>query len=171
MDRLKPLDLERIQFRRTLRGFDPKQVDDVRRRATKEIETLLEELKETREVADSALRQLEQYRAQEDTLREALVLAQKTADETRALAQREAELIREKAQNDAVSTADQFQERINDLRWDLERLRLERQKFVIHFRAVLQEQLQALDEGRSAQFTLVNLESAESEETAEAAAS
>ncbi|MBV6457062.1 MAG: hypothetical protein HONBIEJF_00168 [Fimbriimonadaceae bacterium] len=171
MDRLTPIDLERIQFRRSMRGYDRKQVEEVRQRATKEIETLLSELKEAREIAETALRHVENYRSQEDTLKEALVLAQKTADETRALAQKEAEYIREKAQSDALTTADQYQERINDLRWDLERLRLERQKFVIHFRAILQEQLQALDEGRSAQFTLVNLETLDPAENEEAAAS
>jgi cell division initiation protein len=158
MERLKPLDLEKIQFRRSVRGYDPQQVDDVCKRAAKEIETLLAELKEARDAAERANEKLGHYLAQENTLKEALVLAQKTADETRALAQKEAEHIREKAQADALATAEQFQERINDLRWDLERIRLERQKFIVHFKAVLQEQLQALDEGRSAQFAFISLD-------------
>ena len=158
MERLMPIDLERIQLGTGWRGYDKKEVDAICLRAANEIGALLQELKEARETAATMTREVESYRAQEQTLKEALLLAQKAADETRASAHREANSIIEEARRQAGEIDQTAQARIADLRWEIERLGLERQRFESRLRTMLEEQLRLLDQGRPGQPALVNLE-------------
>jgi cell division initiation protein len=146
MDRILPLDLERAQLRKALRGYDRDQVQALLQRAAKEMSALRGEV-ETLQSECSKLRQdMDNYRAQENTLKEALVLAQRTADETRAAAHKEADLIVEQARQKVTDTENQMQSKINDLRWELERLRLDKQKFLNGQRALLEAQLRDIAE-------------------------
>lgn len=157
MERLRPIDLERMNLPVGWRGYRRQPVDEALTRAAREIETLLGELKEAREIADKALKEADTYRAQENLMKEALILAQKAADETRAAASREAEMIVETAKRAEAELRAQAETRISDLRWDIERLSLDRQRFEQRFRALLEDHLSGLGD-RRAQPPLVNLE-------------
>jgi cell division initiation protein len=163
MDRLTPLDLQKAKLPSRLRGFDRKATQALLGRAAEEIEALRKELRHAKEMADGALRELEIYRAQEATLREALVLAQKTADEARANARREAELIVEEAQRRAAEVRREAEQQLSQLRWDIERLHVERGHLRERMRAMLEAMLRALEDGRSLQPALVNLDTAAGE--------
>lgn len=93
MERLLPIDLERLTLRRALRGYERASVDQWLANASAEIETLLHERDEAREANARLQSELATHRAQESTLKDALLLATKAADETRALAHREADQI------------------------------------------------------------------------------
>lgn len=158
MDRISPLDLERAEFNRVFRGLDPKPVKELLAKAGKEIELLRSELQAAKGLQEASARELEGFRQQESTLKEALILAQKTADDTRATAHREAEAILAESHRQATDLQRHAQEKINDLRWELERLSLERAKVFSRLRSVLQEHLDNLDGGAGHQPPLVNLE-------------
>ncbi len=163
MERLRPLDLEKTQFKSSFRGYDKATVDLIVARAAREIETLLGELKHAQETATHALTELEHFRAQESTLKEALILAQKASDETRANAHKQAELIEEQAQQRALELERQAQQKVRDLRWEIERLSLDRHKFEQRLRSLLDEHMRLLDIDRPYQPVLVNLELQENE--------
>lgn len=174
MERLRPLDLERTEPPRKLFGYDRTAVRETFVRASKEIERLLRELEECRAEVAAAQEEVARFRAQETTLKEAILLAQRAADETRANAQKEADLIRERARQDAAQVQQQMQGIVNDLRWEMERLRMEKSKFVDRFRQLIEEQLRILDSGAPAQMALINMEyggAAPPSETHEPAAS
>jgi len=78
---------------------------------------------------------------------------QKAAEEGKAAAQREADAIVAQAHRTAEEAQQQYQGKINDLRWELERTRMDRQKFVNEFRASLEGYLRGLSE-ESGSFTL-----------------
>lgn len=166
MERLKPIDLDRAQLRRAMRGYDRSQVDELLKRAAKEIETLLAEVKAVTEESERARADVERFRAQEQTLKDAIVLAQKAADDTRAAAYREAELINQEAQRASAELQAQTQQRINDLRWEIERLHGEKQRFLKSFKALLQEHLRELDPSEGKQPSLMNVESGDPPSTA-----
>jgi cell division initiation protein len=146
MDRMMPLDLERAELKRTMRGYDRNQVQSLLQRAAKEMSTLRGEVDALQSDCGKLRQEVESYRAQENTLKEALILAQRTADETRATAHKEADLIVDQAKQRLGETESQMQSKINDLRWELERLRLERQKFLNNHRAMLEAQLRDIAE-------------------------
>jgi cell division initiation protein len=155
MDRLKPIDLEKANPKRSFRGYEPRESDELFRRAAKEIEMLLSELKLAIEERDRLRAELASFHSQESTLKEALLLAQRTADETRANAHRQADVIVEEAQQRAAQLNQEAQTRLNDVRFEIERLQLERKKFLSHFRALLEGHLAALTEPASPEPTPV----------------
>jgi len=146
MERFTPIDLERTELKKSLNGYDRTQVQALLQRAAKEMSLLRGEVESLQTENAKLLRELETHRSQENTLKEALILAQRTADETRASASKEAALVVEEARQKAGDIEQQNQSKINDLRWELERLRLEKQKFLSQFRAMLEAQLRDVAE-------------------------
>jgi cell division initiation protein len=146
MERMMPIDLERAELRKKFRGFDRDQVQALLQRAAKEMSSLRGDLDEATSENAKLLQEVQSFRAQENTLKEALILAQKTSDETRASAHKESELIVEQARQKAAEIDSQMQTRINDLRFELEQLRLEKQKFLSNYRAILEAQLRDIAE-------------------------
>ena len=146
MERIRPVDIERVTIPTKFRGLDKVAVKDLIGRCSKEIEQLLGELKESREESERLRAEVEGFRAQESTLKEALLLAQRTADETKANAHREADLIIEEARRKATDLQRELETKLNDVRWDLERARLEKQTFIAGFRAMLEDHMRNLNE-------------------------
>lgn len=146
MERLLPIDLERLTLRRAFRGYDRASVDQWLAHASAEIETLLHERDEARNANERLMAELGTHRAQEATLKDALLLAQKAADDTRALAHREAEQI-----------IAQAEARIARMHEQAEGLRLETVKAAAGLRALADATTKSLDaaplsvvEGRAA---------------------
>jgi cell division initiation protein len=151
MDRIKPVDLERARFRKAFRGYDRDEVEELLSRVSCELETLLRELRQAQDENERLKGEIEGFRAQENTLKEALLLAQKMAEETRATAYLQAESIIGETRTEADKLSDTLQTKINDLRWELERLRLEKQKFLDRFRATLEEYLHEVTEAQNSE--------------------
>ena len=139
MDRITPVDLERTRFRKILRGYDPEEVDELISRVSAELETLLRELRAAQDDHERCQFELETFKTQEQTLRDALFLANKMAEETKLAAQHEAELILEETRGTADKLHSELHGKISDLRWELEKLRLEKQKFLSRFGSMLEE--------------------------------
>lgn len=146
MERIMPIDLERAQLRTRFRGFDRDQVQALLQRSAKEMSALRGDMDALTTENAKLQQEVQSFRTQENTLKEALILAQKTADDTRAAAHRESELIQERARQKASEVESQMQSRINDLRFELEQLRLEKQKFLSNYRAILEAQLRDIAE-------------------------
>lgn len=137
MDRLMPIDLERVQLRKSFRGYEISSVDDLLKKATEALQTLLIENAALREETERQRQELERTRVLEGTLKDALILAQKAADETRASAQRHGENMIEEARQAALAERIAVQQQVTETRWELERLRGEKKHFQAEFQAML----------------------------------
>jgi cell division initiation protein len=93
MERVTPIDLESARFPVVRKGYDKEAVDAMLRAAAVELESLITEVQRLKSEHESEQRELSIYRTKQSTLADALILAQKTADETRAIAHKEGELI------------------------------------------------------------------------------
>ena len=144
MERLKPIDLERAPLKRKLGGYDRNQTEELLSQAAEEIGRLLAENQTLRVELESARAEASRYRSTESMLTEALVLAQRAADETRAAAQKQAENILEDARISALAERTNGQQKVSELRWEIERLRLDSQKFRDEYRALLERELRNL---------------------------
>ena len=136
--RLTPNEIADKQFTRSRGGYDASEVDEFLRVAASSSEQTLLEMTALQERMEILEREVERFQALESTLKEALVLAQITANDTRALAQREAEAILRDAQINADSLT-------RDAVHRTETLRQERLRFGWEFRALLQSQIDHLD--------------------------
>jgi cell division initiation protein len=136
--RLTPIDLLNKRFATSLRGYARGAVEDYLREIAADYEATVAENARLRETVENLEREIERYRSMETTLKEALILAQKTADETRAQAHREAEAVLREAQSRAAAVSEDAERR-------LEAVRQQRMRFAREFRATLQAYLDSLD--------------------------
>lgn len=137
MDRILPIDLARPRLRKSFRGYDVSAVDDLLQQAAKSLESFITENVSLREQNEKFRQELDGYRSQDTILRDTLVVAQKTADETRSVAQKHADAILEEARSAALAERMSVQQKVSELRWDLERLKSERQRFSDDFKVLI----------------------------------
>lgn len=107
---LTPVDLETTVFRRGLRGYRTKEVQEFMERLTIDFERLYKENIEMKEEKERLQTQLLQYQQIEETLRNTMVVAQQTSEEVKAAGQKQAELILREAQH----RADQIRARVRE---------------------------------------------------------
>ncbi len=90
---LTPIDIRGKTFRRSLRGYEPQEVDKFLESISQEFEKTYGENFELKEKAGRLEAELRHYKTLENTLQQTMVLAQQTAEEVKQSAHREAELI------------------------------------------------------------------------------
>jgi cell division initiation protein len=90
---ITPVDLETTVFRRGFRGYNVGEVQEFMLRITHDYEHLYRENIELKEKIESLQTQLSQYQVMEETLRNALILAQESADDIKNNAQSKADLL------------------------------------------------------------------------------
>ncbi len=141
-------------LRRTFRGYEPAQVDRLVSGLYSQLETRLREIEELRhqntllneELADRRESQaaLEQ---DEKAIRAALVSAHRQAEDVLAQARKDAEILLEVAREAASRYQEDLRGRIDDLNWQIERLTLQKQRFMADFRGLLEANLVQLAAG------------------------
>lgn len=99
------------KFNRTLRGYDPEEVNAFLDKVINQVENMIKEMKEkdqkivelqSLQLENDALKEkLSQYERMEDTLNKTIIMAQKTSDQVKMAAHRESETLLEDAKNNA----------------------------------------------------------------------
>ncbi|HEX2949901.1 MAG TPA: DivIVA domain-containing protein [Armatimonadota bacterium] len=131
---ITPNEIINKEFRMTLRGYATDQVDDFLQHVSDSVFHVVEENKRLRGQVDELRNRLKQYQETEDLMKNALLLAERTASETRERAERDADGIRRQAEL-----------RIQEERGKLEDLRQLRLRVITELRSVLQSHLDMLD--------------------------
>jgi cell division initiation protein len=144
MERIAPIDIDHSNLKHALKGYDCAQVDVLLNRVKKEMADLMSELKASNDEITRQKHVINSFMGQENTVKDTLLVAQRAAEEVRANAHREADAVIAQAHRTAEETQRQYQAKINDLRWELERLRMDRQKFASDFRNVLEGYLRTI---------------------------
>lgn len=143
--RITVLEIETKRFRKRLRGYDPTAVDAFLQEVAAHYEEVITENHRLREELIGLRQEAERYKAMEDALKESLVLAQRSADETRSNAHKEAELILREAHLKAEQIVREAEERAHRLLAETESLEARKRAAVMEFRALLLTHLQALE--------------------------
>lgn len=94
---LAPIELQGKVFRSGGLGYDKKEVDQYFREVARDYETLYSENIDLKDKVNALNDAIQQYKAIEKTLQRALVLAEKTAEDTKAAAIKEARNIEQEA--------------------------------------------------------------------------
>lgn len=144
-ERLRPGDLA-AEIPRAFRGYDTAKVDDLLARAAHEIGRLSGELKSAQEQIEALRTEVEAFRQQESAIKGALISAQLSAEATRQAAEKEAERLIEETRQQALELQKELQLRTTEMRFELEKLHLEKQKFIGQFRAMLEHYLASVVE-------------------------
>jgi cell division initiation protein len=143
---IKPIDIDKATLPRAFRGYSREVVDDLLRSSSLELERLLNEQRQMRGEMDRLKEELQGYRGMESALKDALLVAQKAADETRMNAHKEAELILASARQQSYEEQHVLASEVKSLMHQVDSLQKEKERFERQFRTLLQDHLRELDQ-------------------------
>jgi cell division initiation protein len=144
--RLTPLDIHNKEFTKCFRGYNEDEVDEFLDLAVAEFERFIRENEELHASIASLEARLDHYKGLEETLKNAIVLAQKAADQIKESAAREADGIIRDARRQAEmikAEAEEFRRKTHE---DLEVQRQKARRFKTEMRTFLQSTLEMLDD-------------------------
>lgn len=162
--KLTPLDIRKQEFKKTMRGFDPDEVEAFLSMAADEMELLIRERNQTNDELIKLRTQLKDYQRVEHTLRETLVRAQSTVEEARANSRREAEIIIHEAELQADNILKEAREELMDLRHEVSLVKTQKESFSRRLRHLLQSQIELLEVMEMDDYTLPEGENASHQE-------
>ena len=142
--KLTPLDIKKQEFRKVLRGYDPDEVETFLEMVADEYEA---SIREKNELADEVLKlrtQLRDYQEVERTLKETLVTAQQTINESKESSKREADLIIREAHIKADEILEDARRELSELKNEILMLRSQKESLARRLRHLLESQLELL---------------------------
>ncbi|HEY7575943.1 MAG TPA: DivIVA domain-containing protein [Thermoanaerobaculia bacterium] len=145
MPRLTPLEIQKHEFSRKWKGFDPVEVESLLALIAEDVE----ELTRTNNELTARVRTLEtenlEHRERERILKETLMAAQRTSEDMRSTAQKQAEMIVQEAQDsaerlthNALQRSAEIEKAIHELKIQRANFRLQLQKMIELFQQVLE---------------------------------
>ncbi|MBO5352041.1 MAG: DivIVA domain-containing protein [Lachnospiraceae bacterium] len=153
---LTPIEIQSRVFKSVGLGYDKKDVDSFMKEIVESYEALYREKMELMDKINVLNSGIQNYKAMEKTMQKALVLAQKTADDTQETAMRNAHVI----EKEALAKADLI---VNDARRSLEQihqktilLAQQYEKYKLQFKSLAAAQVELL-ESESFQFHIMEL--------------
>ncbi|MCG1013376.1 DivIVA domain-containing protein, partial [Tepidanaerobacter sp. GT38] len=114
---ISPLEIQKKEFSKALRGYNTDEVDEFIDRMLENYERIYKENRDLKEQIQLLQEKLQNYRDIEATLKNTLVLAEKTAEEVKSNAEKEREAILKEASLRAegiLQSAKQQFNKIND---------------------------------------------------------
>jgi len=144
MAKISPIDIIHQEFNTSFRGYSQKEVDDFLSALAQDYGSILEENAKLKEQLEEAQRQLDQYRQSEDLLKNALVTAEKAADDLRQNARKEAELIVKEGEQQARELLEQAKQQKEEISSQIQSLQQERTRFEAELRSLLETHLKLL---------------------------
>lgn len=161
---LTPLDVRKKagDFKKTMRGYDPQEVDTFLEMVAERMEELVRESIALRERAEALQHQVTSWSGREKAVQEALVTAQELRSEMKTQAQRQAEFLMTEAQSEArrqLAEAEaeirmryrDAERKLDQAREALEETERRRHRFLRSFRQLLEREMDVVEveEGRA----------------------
>jgi len=142
--RLTPMDIHHKEFRHAIRGYGEEEVDDFLDEVVAEFERLFKENIDLKEQMEKVRDKMSQYENLEETLRNTLITAQKTAEEVQRNSKREAELIIRDAELKAREIIQDAQLQRQELETQITKLAQAEQEFRAKFKSLLESYLRII---------------------------
>ena len=142
--RLTPLDIKKQEFKRSMRGYDPEEVNTFLEMVAEEFETLQREKNRLEDEAIKLRTQLHDYQEVERTLKQTLMNAQETVQLSRDNSKREADLTLREAELQAEKIIEDARKRLAALKNELLVVRAQKDSFARRLRHLLESQLELI---------------------------
>jgi cell division initiation protein len=162
--KITPLELRKPDFKRSVRGWNPDEVQAMLSSAADSLEELIRENKELKDKHAALEDKVKNYESLESTLNETMILAQKAGDSAREAAQKEAELITSKAEVEAEKMLEKARARLMELKLEVEELEHQKQAYLLRLRSLVASQWKLLQEEKEEEERLREFMEAEKEE-------
>lgn len=142
---LSPLDVQRKEFSRAMRGYKEQEVDLFLNEVMETLEKYVNENLELKERLERSEKDLNRYSLMERTLSETLVIAKRTADDLMEGAQQKAEFIIKTAEEEAKRRIVDTEQELQLVKVRHEEARRELITYRTRFRTMVQAQLEMLE--------------------------
>ncbi len=142
---LTPMDIHNKEFAHGFRGYVVEEVNDFLDRVAKDFEQVLRENIELKDQCNMINEKMKSYQKLEETMHNAIVVAQEAADEVRQTANREADLIRREADREAQRIIEDARYRSTRILTEHDDLIKQAQVFKMRFRSFVEAQLASLE--------------------------
>lgn len=142
--KLTPLDIKKQEFKKSMRGYDPVEVDTFLEMVANQLEALI---REKNDLTDEVLKlktQLRDYQDVEKTLKETLMTAQQSINESRENSNREAELIIRDAEMKAEKLLENAKLRLAEMKNELVVIKAQKDSFARRLRHLLESQIELI---------------------------
>ncbi len=142
---ISPLEIQKKEFSKSMRGYNKEEVDEFLERLTENYEKIYKENKDLKEQIEFLEGKIQSYKEIEATLKNTLILAEKTAEEVKINAQKEREIILKQASMQADKILQHAEEKTNQINNQNEELMRQFYLYKTRFKNFLQSQLDYLD--------------------------
>ncbi|MGB6371233.1 MAG: DivIVA domain-containing protein [Atribacterota bacterium] len=143
--RITPMDIEQQEFSKSFRGYNEEEVDDFLDKIVKDYEELINENVRLNEEIERMQEKLKEFSEIEETLRSALLNAQKSAEEMKGRVESEAKIIIEKAELEAKALKQQVFQREDLVKNEINNLRRYKFTFKEKFKSMLNLYLKMIE--------------------------
>lgn len=146
--KITAIDLTHRKFARSFRGYRPQEVDDLLREVAAELEESARDRARMQDQIERLHAEVSRYREMEQTLNNAVLLAQKTADEVQASARRDADSLLREAELRAERLNAEAHRQRQDLLNEIRRLQERREELEDALRCAARDLLEWLERRR-----------------------
>ncbi len=143
--RITPMDIEQQEFSKSFRGYNEEEVDDFLDKIVKDYEELINENIRLNEEIEKMKERLKEFSEIEETLRSALLNAQKAAEEMKERVENEAKIVIEKAEMEAEMVKQRASQREDGVKNEIDNLRRYKFTFKEKFKSMLNLYLKMLE--------------------------
>lgn len=141
---ITPLEIQKKEFDKKMRGYDQEQVDEFLDRITEDYEKLYRDNASLKDKIKILEDKLKHHSDIEDSLQNALIIAQNTAEEVTKNAQEKGRLIVAQAEEEAKRIIDGANREIIDINRQYQEIRRQMYIFRTRFKTLLEAQLETV---------------------------
>jgi cell division initiation protein len=142
---ISPLEIQKKEFGKSIRGYNKEEVDEFLDRLLQSYEKIYKENRDLKEQIELLEDKMKSYKEIEATLKNTLVLAEKTAEDVRINAQKEREAVLKQASLQGDKILQRAEQKYNLINSQNEELRRQFYLYKTRFKNFLQSQLEYLD--------------------------
>lgn len=144
---LSPVDIQNKEFRKAkIGGYNIDEVDDFLEEVLQAYQQVNKENYELKDKINMLTENIQYYRTMEATLQNALVLAEKTAQDTKSLAYEKAAQIKREAEQRSETTLEQARQELYTVSHKIDELKQQYLGFKVQIKQILQTQLEMLEQ-------------------------
>jgi cell division initiation protein len=143
--RITPMDIEQQEFSRSFRGYNEEEVDDFLDKIVKDYEELINENVKLNEEIEKMKERLKEFSEIEESLRSALLNAQKSAEEMKGRVENEAKVMVKKAEIEAEIIKQKASQKEDEVKNEINNLRRYKFMFIEKFKSMLNLYLKMLE--------------------------
>jgi cell division initiation protein len=143
--KIAPIEIRNAEFPKIFRGFDPERVRSFLETIADQMEELIKENISLSERIKELDTKIEDYRRMENIMKEALLTAQKGAEELKRNAEKEAELLIRDAKIEAEKILNETKEELKRLRQEIEEIKARKKSLLLEFKTIIETQKKWID--------------------------